>query len=133
MARLIAGAAAGKPFLDPVKVARRRASRRDRRRRMGVGGLPFPERRHRRGLVLSIGVAQDNVLRVYGTEGWIEVKDFWFASGKQGGTGEIAIHRKDREPRDRHGRRSRAGSTPSRSTPRAMRSAPGGRSSTRRA
>jgi aryl-alcohol dehydrogenase-like predicted oxidoreductase len=46
----------------------------------------------------SIGVLQENVLHVCGTEGWFAVKDFWFATGKQGGTGEIVIHRKDDEP-----------------------------------
>ena len=37
MARLIAGAAAGKPFADPDKVVGRGASRPVRRRRMGIG------------------------------------------------------------------------------------------------
>ena len=34
---------------------------------------------------------QDNVLRVIGSKGRIEVKDFWYASGKQGGVGRIEI------------------------------------------
>jgi aryl-alcohol dehydrogenase-like predicted oxidoreductase len=39
----------------------------------------------------SVSLAQDNVLRVLGTAGRIEVADFWFASGKQGGVGRIEI------------------------------------------
>ena len=35
------------------------------------------------------------MLRILGTEGRIEVKDFWFASGKQGGTGVIEIIGRD--------------------------------------
>ncbi len=96
IARLVAGAAAGEPFLDPVKVT-------------GVGhlgatgvdewaaiGLGFPG-----GViadaVCSIVMAQENVLRIYGTTGWIEVDSLWFGSGKQGGIGEIVVHgREDR-------------------------------------
>lgn len=97
MARLIAGAAAGKPFLDPVKVSGAAHFCETGADDWATATMAFPG-----GVIAdvatSIGVAQDNVLRVSGTEGWIEVKDFWFASGKEGGTGTIAIHRKDREP-----------------------------------
>jgi predicted dehydrogenase/aryl-alcohol dehydrogenase-like predicted oxidoreductase len=94
MARLIAGAAEGKPFLEPEKVS-------------GVGQLgetgvdewasallKFPN-----GIVAevscSIMATQDNTLRIIGSDGRIEVKDFWFASGHKGGTGRIEIIRKD--------------------------------------
>ncbi|HZP21379.1 MAG TPA: aldo/keto reductase, partial [Bauldia sp.] len=93
MARLLAGAAAGRPFLDPVSVA-------------GVGHLgtatgvdewasavlKFPNE-----IVAevsgSIAVAQDNKVRIYGTTGWIEVQSPWFCTGRQGGSAEILIHR----------------------------------------
>ena len=39
----------------------------------------------------SVSVPQDNMLRLFGTDGRIEVKDFWFAGGKAGGVGEIRI------------------------------------------
>jgi predicted dehydrogenase/aryl-alcohol dehydrogenase-like predicted oxidoreductase len=39
----------------------------------------------------SITVQQDNVLRIFGTKGHIELKDFWFAGGKPGGTATIHI------------------------------------------
>ena len=94
VARLIAGAASGKPFAEPEQV-------------FGIGHLgksgvdewasallKFP------GDILaevscSVSVAQDNVLRILGTTGRIEVKDFWFAGGREGGTGAITIHRPD--------------------------------------
>ncbi|WP_028745130.1 aldo/keto reductase [Rhizobium mesoamericanum] len=90
MARLIAGAVEGKPFLEPEKVA-------------GVGHLgqsgvdewssavlKFPN-----GIIAevscSIMAQQDNTLRIIGSEGRIEVKDFWFASGHKGGLGRIEV------------------------------------------
>ena len=39
----------------------------------------------------SVSVAQDNMLTILGTTGRIEVANFWFASGKQGGVGKIEI------------------------------------------
>lgn len=96
MARLIAGAAVGRPFLDPVKVGGVAHFCETGADDLGAVTMAFPG-----GVVADatvyLGVAQENVLRIYGTEGWIEVKEFWFGSGKQGGTGTIAIHRKDRE------------------------------------
>jgi aryl-alcohol dehydrogenase-like predicted oxidoreductase/predicted dehydrogenase len=94
MARLIAGAAAGKDFLDPDKV-------------LGVGHLGESGVDEWASAVLhfpndiiaevscSISLGQDNMLRVLGTGGRIEVKDFWFASGHKGGVGEIHIVRPD--------------------------------------
>ncbi|WP_296433705.1 MULTISPECIES: aldo/keto reductase [unclassified Rhizobium] len=90
MARLIAGAAEGKPFLEPEKVA-------------GVGHLgqsgvdewasavlQFPG-----GVIADVSCSimanQDNTLRIIGSEGRIEVKDFWFASGHKGGVGKIEL------------------------------------------
>ncbi|MGV1794715.1 aldo/keto reductase [Rhizobium sp. A37_96] len=90
MARLIAGAADGKPFLDPEKVS-------------GVGHLgqtgvdewasavlKFPN-----GIIAEVSCSimanQDNTLRIIGSEGRIEVADFWFASGHKGGVGKIEL------------------------------------------
>jgi predicted dehydrogenase/aryl-alcohol dehydrogenase-like predicted oxidoreductase len=94
MACLIAGAAMGKPFAEPDKVAGVA--------HLGLSGvdewasalLHFPG-----GIVAevscSISLAQDNVLRILGSKGRIEVNDFWFAGGKEGGTGEIHVIRPD--------------------------------------
>ena len=90
MARLIAGAVEGKPFLDPAKVAGMA--------RLGESGvdewaaalLQFPN-----GIIAEVACAvslkQENVLRVLGTDGRIEVADFWFASGHEGGVGKIDV------------------------------------------
>lgn len=97
MARLLAGAAAGRPFLDPVKVTGLAHLCDTGADDWASAAMAFPN-----GViadaVVGIGVAQENILRVYGTEGWIAVRDFWFATGKQGGAAEILVHRKGREP-----------------------------------
>lgn len=90
IARLIAGAAAGKPFLDPESVAGgghvgttgvdEWASA-----LLGFAGGIIAE------VSCSISLTQDNMLRIFATKGRIEVADFWFASGKQGGTGRIDV------------------------------------------
>ncbi|PST22985.1 oxidoreductase [Rhizobium sp. JAB6] len=90
MARLIAGAVDGKPFLDPDKVS-------------GVGHLgqtgvdewasavlKFPNKVIAE-VSCSIMANQDNTLRIIGSDGRIEVKDFWFASGHKGGVGKIDV------------------------------------------
>ena len=98
VARLLAGAAAGLPFLDPAKVAGAA--------RLGASGvdewaaalLTFPN-----GIIAevscAVSLALENVLRILGTTGRIEVADFWFASGHEGGTGRIEVIPRDGDPR----------------------------------
>jgi len=92
LARLVAGASVGRPFLDPVDVH-------------GVGHLGATEVDEWASAVLrfpgdvvaevsgSIAVAQDNDLRVFGTTGWMSVASPWFCTGRQGGSADILIHR----------------------------------------
>ncbi|MBB3945452.1 putative dehydrogenase/aryl-alcohol dehydrogenase-like putative oxidoreductase [Rhizobium skierniewicense] len=100
MARLIAGAATGHPVLEPEKVS-------------GVGHLgqsgvdewASAVLKFSNGIVAevscSIMAQQDNVLRIIGSQGRIEVEDFWFASGHKGGVGKIdVIKGKDRQTID---------------------------------
>ena len=132
MARLVAGAAAGKPFLDPVKVAGVA--------RLGESGvdewasavLAFPN-----GILAevscSVSLQQENVLRVLGTEGRIEVSRLLV---RQRPRGRRRPHRGDPAARACRGPsrwRSRPGSIPSRPTRRRRRSVPAGRSSRPRA
>ncbi len=42
-----------------------------------------------------MALAHDNVVRVFGTEGWFEVQSPWFATGRQGGSAAIVIHKPD--------------------------------------
>lgn len=90
MARLIAGAAGGKDFLDPDKVSGTAHLGKSGVDEWASAVLHFPN-----DIVAevscSISLNQDNVLRILGTKGRIEVKDFWFASGHKGGVGEIQI------------------------------------------
>jgi predicted dehydrogenase/aryl-alcohol dehydrogenase-like predicted oxidoreductase len=94
MVRLIAGAANGRPFLDPVKVAGAGHLGRTGVDEWASAVLGFPG-----GIVAevscSVSLEQDGMLRIFGTEGRIEVRFFWFASGKQGGTGCIEIIGRD--------------------------------------
>ncbi|MBB4275738.1 aldo/keto reductase [Rhizobium mongolense] len=90
MARLIAGAVENKPFLEPEKVfgvAHLGQS--------GVDEWASAVLKFQNGIIAevscSIMAQQDNTLRVIGSEGRIEVKDFWFASGHKGGVGTIEI------------------------------------------
>ena len=90
MARLIAGAAAGKDFLDPVKVSGTAQLGAEGTDEWAAALLTFAN-----GIIAevscSVSLAQDNVLRILGTTGRIEVANFWFASGREGGIGKIEI------------------------------------------
>lgn len=90
MARLVAGAADGKAFAEPDKVSGAAYLGQSGVDEWASAVLKFPN-----GIVAevscSIMASQDNVLRIIGSEGRIEVKDFWFASGHKGGVGRIDI------------------------------------------
>lgn len=95
-ARLIAGAATGAPFADPVEVG-------------GAGEL-HPESGadlHAAATLLfaggitaqvatAVGVWLDNTARVFGTEGWLEIPHPWVVL-KRGGTDVIRLHRQGAE------------------------------------
>ena len=91
-ARLIAGAADGQPFADPVSVA-------------GTGYLHPPAGvdvsaagtlKFANGMVAqvacSIGLVQDSSARLYGSEGWLHVPVPWIST-RDGGTSSIFLHR----------------------------------------
>ncbi|KXG85232.1 aldo/keto reductase [Agrobacterium bohemicum] len=90
MARLIAGAVADKPVLEPEKVSGVAHLGQSGVDEWASAVLKFPN-----GIVAevscSIMAQQDNVLRIIGSQGRIQVEDFWFASGHQGGVGKIDI------------------------------------------
>jgi predicted dehydrogenase/aryl-alcohol dehydrogenase-like predicted oxidoreductase len=95
MARLIAGAAAGKPFLDPVKVSGSARLNAERTDDWAAAVLEFDN-----GIVAQVACAVfvnlDNVLRVHGSAGRMEVPDFWFAGGNRDqGLGRIDIVKPD--------------------------------------
>ncbi len=94
MARLIAGAVADKPVLEPEKVAGVAQLGQSGVDEWASAVLKFPN-----GIVAevscSIMAQQDNVLRIIGSQGRIEVENFWFASGHRGGVGKIEIIKGD--------------------------------------
>lgn len=91
MVRLIAGAAIGKPFAEPDKVVGTAHLGQSGVDEWASALLHFPG-----GIVAevscSISLNQDNVLRIFGTKGRIEVPDFWFAGGDRDvGLGRIDV------------------------------------------
>lgn len=90
MARLIAGAVDGKPFLDPDKVSGVAHLGQTGVDEWASAVLKFPNNVIAE-VSCSIMANQDNTLRIIGSEGRIEVADFWFASGHKGGVGKIEL------------------------------------------
>lgn len=91
MSRFIAGAAMGKPFADPVKVSGTAKLNAEGTDDWAAAILTFEN-----GIVAQVSCAVmanlDNVLRIHGSEGRIEVPDFWFAGGdRTTGLGKIDI------------------------------------------
>ena len=100
MARLIAGAVSGQPFLEPTKVSGVAHLGQSGVDEWASAVLKFPNEIIAE-VSCSIMANQDNVLRIIGSEGRIEVPDFWFASGHKGGVGKIdVIKGKDRQTID---------------------------------
>lgn len=97
MARLIAGAVSGQPFMEPTKVSGVAHLGQSGVDEWASAVLKFPNEIIAE-VSCSIMANQDNVLRIIGSEGRIEVADFWFASGHKGGVGKIDIIKgKDRQ------------------------------------
>ncbi len=90
MARLIAGAASGQPFIEPTKVSGVAHLGQSGVDEWASAVLKFPNDIIAE-VSCSIMANQDNVLRIIGSEGRIEVPDFWFASGHKGGVGKIEV------------------------------------------
>lgn len=99
MARLIAGVASGGDFLEPEKVSGMAHLGKTGVDEWASALLEFPN-----GIIAEISCAVsvnlDNVLRIYGTKGRIEVKDFWFAGFRSGKIGVIHVLPTDGEPED---------------------------------
>jgi aryl-alcohol dehydrogenase-like predicted oxidoreductase/predicted dehydrogenase len=94
MARLIAGTVEGQPFLEPTKVVGAGHLGQSGVDEWAAAILHFPNAIIAE-VSCSVSLAQDNMLRILGTKGRIEVLDFWFASGKQGGVGKIEVIKSD--------------------------------------
>ena len=99
MARLVAGVAAGADFADPTEVTGAAHLGRTGVDEWAVASLKFP------GGVLAqvaagVQVEQENVVRVYGSDGWILLPQPWVPA-RDGGSSKIIVHRRgEQRPRE---------------------------------
>ncbi len=91
-ARLIAGAVAGRPFLDPVAVSGAGSLH----PQTGVDVVAAATLKFAGGLVAqvatSVGVGQDNSVRIYGTAGMLHVPSPWIPPS-DGEAGKLFLHK----------------------------------------
>ena len=91
MARLMAGAAVGKPFDDPVEVKGTA-----RIGKTGVDDYAVASLKFASGIVAQVAtgvrVQQENVARIFGSKGWIFVPEPWMP-GRDGRVSQIIVHR----------------------------------------
>jgi predicted dehydrogenase len=90
MARLIAGAASGKAFLDPRKVVGAGHIGVTRVDEYATAVLEFPNSIVAQ-VSASIALAQERVVRIFGTGGRIDVPSPWFGGGLNGGASTIVV------------------------------------------
>jgi predicted dehydrogenase/diketogulonate reductase-like aldo/keto reductase len=100
IARLVAGAALDKPFADPTAVTGAGCLRPETGvDAWAVGTLQFPK-----GIVAAIatgvGVGQENVVRVYGSEGQIVVPNPYQAAREGSAPGKIVVQRRGEPARE---------------------------------
>jgi predicted dehydrogenase len=92
LARLVAGAARGEPFADPVGVA----GAVEVHPEAGVDVCAAATLQFADGLIaqVSAGVSlqQDNSARIYGTDGWLHVPEPWIPA-REGGAVRMELHR----------------------------------------
>ncbi len=91
-ARLVAGAADGKPFADPVGVS----GAGHRHPETGVDAYAAATLKFANGVVAQVacgvGLTQDNSVRVYGSDGWLHVPVPW-KPGDEAGISRIMLYR----------------------------------------
>jgi len=99
MSRLIAGAATGQDFAEPISLKACGHVGETNVDEYAIASAEFP------GGILAqfatgVQVTQDNVVRIYGTDGWIFVPEPW-TPAREGGQSHIFIHRPGQaEPED---------------------------------
>ncbi|KAB0679381.1 aldo/keto reductase [Aureimonas leprariae] len=98
MARLVAGAASGKPFADPVKVSGAGRLGTTGADLVAVASLSFAD-----GVVAqlscSVALNQDNTVEVRGTKGRITLLNPWMAGGKSGEEAVLVVEPNGAEAR----------------------------------
>jgi predicted dehydrogenase/aryl-alcohol dehydrogenase-like predicted oxidoreductase len=92
-ARLIAGAADGKPYLDPVQVVAAGHVGQSNVDEYAAAVLKFPNNIVAQ-IATGVAVNQDNSARIYGSEGWIHVPNPWTADRQKGNKISFTVHAK---------------------------------------
>jgi predicted dehydrogenase len=92
MSRLIAGAAAGKDFADPIEVKGSGHLGQTGVDEWAVASLKFP------GDIVAqistgVSVSQDNFVKIFGSEGWISVSNPWVFDSSNTEQGKIVMQR----------------------------------------
>lgn len=93
MARLVAGAALGKHFAEPITVGGTGFVGATGIDEWAIGCLRFDN-----GIMAQVstgvGVNQENVVRIFGSQGWIHLPNPWVAARSGGTESKIIVHRK---------------------------------------
>ena len=100
ISRLIAGAALGLPFADPVAVTGAGSLHPE----TGVDAWAVGTLKFQGGIVATVatgvGVSQENAVRVYGSEGSIVLPDPYVAGREGAASSRILVHRQDKQLRE---------------------------------
>ena len=100
MARLLAGAALGRDFAEPVDVqGAAHVGSRSGVDEWAVGTLRF-EGDILAQVACGVQLARDNALRVFGSEGNIVVRSPWVCNGRQAGELTITLNKRGAEPEE---------------------------------
>lgn len=92
MARLVAGAAAGKPFLDPVAVTGAGVLHPESGVDVQATAVLKFENNVIAQVSTGVGLTQDNVVRIYGTDGWVLIPSPWVIN-RDGGPSKLLLHK----------------------------------------
>ncbi|CAM2870196.1 aldo/keto reductase [Rariglobus hedericola] len=92
MARLVAGAASQKPFLDPVAVTGAGVLHPESRADMYTAATLTFENNVIAQVSAGVGLNQDNVVRIYGSAGWLHVPSPWVMN-REGGSSKLILHK----------------------------------------
>lgn len=92
MARLVAGAAAGKAFLNPISVGGAGVLHPE----SGVDAYAAATLKFENNVIAQVaagvGLAQENVVRIYGSAGWLRVPSPWVVN-RDGGVSKLYLHK----------------------------------------
>jgi len=99
MARLLAGAAAGRVFADPVAVAGAARLHEEEGIDLHAAATLRFESGVAAQVACGVSLELENVVRVFGADGWILVPEPWFAAGPAGRT-RMVLQRRGRAPEE---------------------------------